>query len=74
MQFVNIPMLAAWLCFHFSTDVTHLYAGLCLAGLSGGLLEVRSLPVCQLQMALGLIYVPARLLSSLHSRHLYSPT
>ena len=43
MQFVNIPMLAAWLCFHFSTDVTHLYAGLCLAGLSGGLLEVRSL-------------------------------
>lgn len=44
MQFVNIPMLAAWLCFHFSTEVTHLYAGLCLAGLSGGLLEVRSTP------------------------------
>lgn len=39
MQVVNVPMFAAWLCFHFSTNVNHLYAGLCLAGLSGGLLE-----------------------------------
>lgn len=39
MQIVNLPMLGAWLCFHFSTSVHHLYAGLCLAGVAGGLLE-----------------------------------
>ncbi|XP_068157840.1 facilitated trehalose transporter Tret1 isoform X1 [Drosophila tropicalis] len=39
MQFVNLPMLAAWLMFHFSTRTEHLYAALCLAGLGGGLME-----------------------------------
>lgn len=36
---MNIPILLAWLLFHFSTNVYHLYGGLCLAGLSGGLME-----------------------------------
>ncbi|KAJ6636354.1 Facilitated trehalose transporter Tret1, partial [Pseudolycoriella hygida] len=39
MQIVNIPIFLAWLLFHFSTNIYHLYAGLCLAGLSGGLME-----------------------------------
>ncbi|KAG4080309.1 hypothetical protein HA402_010801 [Bradysia odoriphaga] len=39
MQIVNIPILMAWLLFHFSTNVYHLYGGLCLVGLSGGLME-----------------------------------
>ncbi|KAH8417184.1 hypothetical protein KR222_005930, partial [Zaprionus bogoriensis] len=39
MQFVNLPILAAWLLFHFSTRTEHLYAALCLAGLGGGLME-----------------------------------
>lgn len=39
MQIVNIPILAAWLLFHFSSNIYHLYAGLCLAGLMGGLME-----------------------------------
>ncbi|XP_051864044.1 facilitated trehalose transporter Tret1 isoform X1 [Drosophila albomicans] len=39
MQFVNLPILAAWLMFHFSTRTEHLYAALCLAGLGGGLME-----------------------------------
>ncbi|XP_030373716.1 facilitated trehalose transporter Tret1 isoform X2 [Scaptodrosophila lebanonensis] len=39
MQFVNLPILAAWLLFHFSTSTEHLYAALCLAGLGGGLME-----------------------------------
>ncbi|XP_023178926.2 facilitated trehalose transporter Tret1 isoform X2 [Drosophila hydei] len=39
MQFVNLPILAAWLMFHFATRTEHLYAALCLAGLGGGLME-----------------------------------
>uniref|UniRef100_A0A1B0D994 Major facilitator superfamily (MFS) profile domain-containing protein n=1 Tax=Phlebotomus papatasi TaxID=29031 RepID=A0A1B0D994_PHLPP len=39
MQLVNVPMLMAWLIFHFSTEIFHLYIGLCLAGISGGLSE-----------------------------------
>lgn len=39
MQIVNLPIMAAWLLFHFSTNIYHLYAGLCLAGLMGGLME-----------------------------------
>lgn len=39
MQIVNLPILASWLLFHFSTSTEHLYAALCLAGLSGGLME-----------------------------------
>ncbi|XP_017088655.2 facilitated trehalose transporter Tret1 isoform X6 [Drosophila bipectinata] len=39
MQFVNLPILAAWLLFHFATRTEHLYAALCLAGLGGGLME-----------------------------------
>lgn len=39
MQIVNIPMLCAWLFFYFSSNIYHLYTGLCLAGLSGGLME-----------------------------------
>ncbi|EDV93542.1 facilitated trehalose transporter Tret1 isoform X2 [Drosophila grimshawi] len=39
MQFVNLPILAAWLLFHFATSTDHLYAALCLAGLGGGLME-----------------------------------
>ncbi|XP_055550643.1 uncharacterized protein LOC129733099 [Wyeomyia smithii] len=39
MQIVNIPMLIAWLLFHFADDVHFLYCGLALAGFSGGLSE-----------------------------------
>lgn len=39
MQIVNLPILASWLLFHFATSAEHLYAALCLAGLSGGLME-----------------------------------
>lgn len=39
MQIVNIPIIMSWLLFHFSTSIYHLYAALCLAGLSGGLME-----------------------------------
>lgn len=39
MQLVNIPILISWLLFHFSTNIYFLYAGLCLSGLSGGLME-----------------------------------
>ncbi|GAB0095006.1 TRET1 [Sergentomyia squamirostris] len=39
MQLVNLPILIAWLIFYFSTQVVHLYVGLCLAGITGGLLE-----------------------------------
>ena len=39
MQVINFPILAAWLLFHYSSDIYMLYAGLCLAGISGGLLE-----------------------------------
>ncbi|XP_067642478.1 solute carrier family 2, facilitated glucose transporter member 8 isoform X2 [Eurosta solidaginis] len=39
MQLVNIPILASWLLFHFSTRTEHLYAALCLSGLGGGLME-----------------------------------
>jgi MFS family permease len=43
MQLVNVPIMVAWLLFYFSTNVNYLYAGLCLTGLTGGLLEA---PVC----------------------------
>ncbi|XP_011292199.1 facilitated trehalose transporter Tret1 isoform X2 [Musca domestica] len=39
MQIVNLPILASWLLFHFSTRTEHLYAALCLSGLGGGLME-----------------------------------
>ncbi|XP_065355023.1 facilitated trehalose transporter Tret1 [Calliphora vicina] len=39
MQIVNLPILASWLLFHFSTKTEHLYAALCLSGLGGGLME-----------------------------------
>ncbi|XP_017475702.1 PREDICTED: facilitated trehalose transporter Tret1 isoform X2 [Rhagoletis zephyria] len=39
MQLVNLPILASWLLFHFSTRTEHLYAALCLSGLGGGLME-----------------------------------
>ncbi|XP_058825729.1 uncharacterized protein LOC131685795 isoform X2 [Topomyia yanbarensis] len=39
MQIVNIPMLIAWLLFHFAEDAHFLYCGLALAGFSGGLSE-----------------------------------
>lgn len=39
MQIVSVPMLFAWMFFHFATHVNHLYAGLALAGLGGGLME-----------------------------------
>nr|XP_014091416.1 facilitated trehalose transporter Tret1-2 homolog isoform X1 [Bactrocera oleae] len=39
MQLVNIPILASWLLFHFSTRTEHLYAALCLSGMGGGLME-----------------------------------
>jgi hypothetical protein len=38
-QLVNIPIITAWLLFYFSSNIIFLYAGLCLTGLSGGLLE-----------------------------------
>ncbi|XP_049786162.1 facilitated trehalose transporter Tret1-like [Schistocerca cancellata] len=39
MMLVNLPLAAAWLLFHFAQSVGMLYAGLALAGASGGLLE-----------------------------------
>lgn len=36
-------MLAAWALFYFATDISQIYIGLCLSGMSGGLLEA---PVC----------------------------
>ncbi|XP_039763604.1 facilitated trehalose transporter Tret1-like isoform X2 [Pararge aegeria] len=39
MQMVNVPFFIAWLLFHYSTNVGHLYGALFLTGLSGGLLE-----------------------------------
>lgn len=39
MQIVNLPIIASWLLFHFATSTEHLYAALCLCGLSGGLME-----------------------------------
>lgn len=31
--------MTAWILFYFSSNIYHLYAGLCFAGLSGGFLE-----------------------------------
>ncbi|XP_049287383.1 facilitated trehalose transporter Tret1-like isoform X2 [Anopheles funestus] len=39
MQLINIPIFIAWMLFHFASDVTFLYLGLALAGISGGLGE-----------------------------------
>ncbi|XP_050068628.1 proton myo-inositol cotransporter-like [Anopheles maculipalpis] len=39
MQLINIPIFIAWMLFHYASDVTYLYLGLALAGLSGGLGE-----------------------------------
>ncbi|XP_053679584.1 facilitated trehalose transporter Tret1-like [Anopheles nili] len=39
MQLINIPIFVAWMLFHYASDVTLLYVGLALAGLSGGLGE-----------------------------------
>uniref|UniRef100_A0A182IJQ0 Major facilitator superfamily (MFS) profile domain-containing protein n=1 Tax=Anopheles atroparvus TaxID=41427 RepID=A0A182IJQ0_ANOAO len=39
MQLINIPIFFAWMLFHYANDVTFLYLGLALAGLSGGLGE-----------------------------------
>lgn len=39
MQIVNLPIIASWLLFHFATSTEHLYAALCLSGLTGGLME-----------------------------------
>ncbi|CAH1130240.1 unnamed protein product [Ceutorhynchus assimilis] len=39
MQFVNLPFLAAWLLFHYSTESWHVFLALCMTGFSGGLLE-----------------------------------
>uniref|UniRef100_A0A182MQM0 Major facilitator superfamily (MFS) profile domain-containing protein n=1 Tax=Anopheles culicifacies TaxID=139723 RepID=A0A182MQM0_9DIPT len=39
MQLINIPIFIAWMLFHYASDVTFLYIGLALAGLSGGLGE-----------------------------------
>ncbi|XP_049536276.1 uncharacterized protein LOC125951459 [Anopheles darlingi] len=39
MQLINIPIFIAWMLFHFASDVSFLYCGLALAGISGGLGE-----------------------------------
>lgn len=39
MQLVNVPFLAAWLLFSFSTDVWQVFCALAITGASGGLLE-----------------------------------
>ncbi|XP_044750843.1 facilitated trehalose transporter Tret1-like [Coccinella septempunctata] len=39
MQLINIPFVAAWLLFYFSSEIWHIFVGLALAGLSGGLME-----------------------------------
>ncbi|XP_058061229.1 proton myo-inositol cotransporter-like [Anopheles bellator] len=39
MQLINIPIFVAWMLFHYASDVSFLYWGLALAGLSGGLGE-----------------------------------
>jgi len=36
---VNIPLIVAWVIFHYASNVGMLYASLVLTGLSGGLLE-----------------------------------
>ncbi|ETN59674.1 sugar transporter [Anopheles darlingi] len=36
---INIPIFIAWMLFHFASDVSFLYCGLALAGISGGLGE-----------------------------------
>lgn len=38
-QIIEIPVLASWSLFYFSTNVYHLYVGLCLTGIGGGLME-----------------------------------
>lgn len=39
MLLVNIPLLITWLLLYFATNLFHLYLGLCLAGVSGGMLD-----------------------------------
>lgn len=39
MQLLNLPMIVAWSLFYFATNMTQIYIGLCLMGMSGGLLE-----------------------------------
>lgn len=39
MQLVNLPLSVAWLMLYFSQNVNHIFASLCLTGLSGGLME-----------------------------------
>jgi len=36
---INLPVLAAWLLFHYATCTEHLYLGLCFVGISCGLME-----------------------------------
>ncbi|KAL3282157.1 hypothetical protein HHI36_005352 [Cryptolaemus montrouzieri] len=39
MQLINIPFMASWLLFYFSTKIWHVFAALALSGLAGGLME-----------------------------------
>ncbi|KAH8274117.1 hypothetical protein KR044_011108 [Drosophila immigrans] len=39
MQLINLPMLAAWLLFHYATCTEHMYVALCFVGIGGGLME-----------------------------------
>jgi hypothetical protein len=36
---VNVPLIVAWVMFHYASNVGMLYASMVLTGLSGGLLE-----------------------------------
>ncbi|XP_034098796.2 LOW QUALITY PROTEIN: solute carrier family 2, facilitated glucose transporter member 6-like [Drosophila albomicans] len=39
MQLINLPMLAAWLLFHYASCTEHMYVALCFVGIGGGLME-----------------------------------
>lgn len=39
MQLINIPFVAAWLLFYFSSEIWHIFLALILTGLGGGLME-----------------------------------
>ncbi|KAK9870531.1 hypothetical protein WA026_008095 [Henosepilachna vigintioctopunctata] len=39
MQLINIPFIASWLLYYFSSEIWHVFLALGITGLSGGLME-----------------------------------
>uniref|UniRef100_A0A336K024 CSON009737 protein n=1 Tax=Culicoides sonorensis TaxID=179676 RepID=A0A336K024_CULSO len=39
MQTITVPIFVSWMLFYYAQNVWYLYGGLCLSGLSGGLME-----------------------------------